>query len=353
MRRLPIYFLIDVSESMVGEQIEQVQDGIATIVKKLRTDPYALETVCVSIIAFAGKAKKLTPLSELTQFYPPRFPIGSGTSLGNALTFLINDLDASVQKATLEQKGDWKPIIFLFTDGNPTDEYQAAFDRWNQKYRSRANLIVISLGDNANLNIFGKITENILALKNTDAESFKQFFKWVTASIKTSSVSVSEANSDELQLAPIKDNTLVKIDLDKHLPAKIDNYFAVILAKCQTTEKCYLIKYQRILVSSLELSDFIPNAKVQQYHLIGAFPVDNTYFELSEGQRQAVGKVNTSELYGFPTCPCCGNQFGFSTCSCGGIHCSNEERVQTCPWCGQQAEYGLGGGDLDVARTRG
>jgi len=31
MRRLPIYFLIDVSESMVGEPIEWVQDGMATI----------------------------------------------------------------------------------------------------------------------------------------------------------------------------------------------------------------------------------------------------------------------------------------------------------------------------------
>lgn len=31
MRRLPIYFLIDVSESMLGDSIEQVQEGIATI----------------------------------------------------------------------------------------------------------------------------------------------------------------------------------------------------------------------------------------------------------------------------------------------------------------------------------
>jgi uncharacterized protein YegL len=348
MRRLPIYFLIDVSESMVGEPIEQVQDGIATIVKELRTDPYALETVFVSIIAFAGKAKILTPLSELTQFYPPRLPIGGGTSLGNALAFLMNDIDVSIQKTTLEQKGDWKPIVFLFTDGNPTDEYQVAFDRWNQKYRRSANLIVISLGDNANLNIFGKITENVLTLQNTDAASFKQFFKWVTASIKTSSVSVSEANSDELQLAPIKDDTLVKIDLDKHLPVKIDDNFVVILAKCQTTDKCYLIKYYRQLLPS----EFIPESQVIMYRLVGAFPIDNTYFELSEG-RQAVGKINTNSLYGFPACPCCGNQFGFSTCICGGIHCSNEDRVQTCPWCSQQAEYGLGGGDIDVARTRG
>ena len=55
MRRLPIYFLIDISESMIGDPIEQVQEGIATIIKELKTDPFALETVWVSIIGFAGK----------------------------------------------------------------------------------------------------------------------------------------------------------------------------------------------------------------------------------------------------------------------------------------------------------
>ena len=48
MRRLPIYFLVDVSESMVGEPIQQVEDGMRTIIQELRTDPYALETACVS-----------------------------------------------------------------------------------------------------------------------------------------------------------------------------------------------------------------------------------------------------------------------------------------------------------------
>lgn len=348
MRRLPIYFLIDVSESMVGEPIEQVQDGMATIVKELRTDPYALETVYISIIAFAGKAKKISPLTELYHFYPPKLPIGGGTSLGTALDFLMYDIDTSVRKTTTDVKGDWKPIVFLFTDGNPTDEYNKAFERWNRSYRQNVNLVAISLGDNVNMNVFGKITENILLLKKTDAESFKSFFKWVTASIKTSSVSVNESNIDKLQLAPIKDDNLVKIDLEKHLPSKIDDNFVVILAKCQTSQKQYLIKYRLQLIES----DFIPNSKVMSYRLDGTYPLDNFYSELSDG-RQAIGKVNTGSLYGFPTCPCCGNQFGFSTCMCGGIHCSDEKSTQTCPWCGQTAEYSLGGGDLDVARTRG
>ena len=85
MRRLPVYFLIDVSESMVGEPIKQVQDGMRSIIQELRTDPYALETVFVSVFAFAGKARTLQPLTELYKFYPPVFPVGGGTSLGAAL----------------------------------------------------------------------------------------------------------------------------------------------------------------------------------------------------------------------------------------------------------------------------
>jgi uncharacterized protein YegL len=135
MRRLPVYFLVDVSESMVGEPIQQVQEGMRAIIQELRTDPYALETVFVSVIAFAGKAKSLSPLTELYKFYPPTFPIGGGTSLGVALEYLMNDMDSSLVKTTAEQKGDWKPIIFLFTDGNPTDDTSRAISRWNNNYK--------------------------------------------------------------------------------------------------------------------------------------------------------------------------------------------------------------------------
>jgi uncharacterized protein YegL len=271
MRRLPIYFLIDVSESMVGEPIEQVQEGLAAIIKDLRTDPYALETVYISIIAFAGRTQKVTPLVELFNFYPPKLPIGGGTSLGNAIDFLISEINISLQKTTLEQKGDWKPIIFLFTDGNPTDMYASSFDRWNKEFKSKTNLVVISLGDNADTFIFGKITENILLLKDTDSESFRKFFKWVTASIKTSSISVNDSNDDGLHLAPITNGYLSKIDLKKEFNKKVYENFVVILAKCQKTRRLYLIKYQKRLSPS-EFKELAVNT--MDYKLVGAFPID-------------------------------------------------------------------------------
>ena len=82
MRRLPIYFVVDVSESMVGAPTKLLTSAIDEVIGVLRQDPYCLETVHVSIIAFAGVAKPLTPLVDLVSFYPPKMPIGGGTAVG-------------------------------------------------------------------------------------------------------------------------------------------------------------------------------------------------------------------------------------------------------------------------------
>lgn len=87
MRRLPIYFLVDVSESMVGEPIKQVENGMRQIVQELRTDPYALETAFISVIAFAGKAKSLSPLTELSSSIHQHSLLAAELPLAALLTF--------------------------------------------------------------------------------------------------------------------------------------------------------------------------------------------------------------------------------------------------------------------------
>ncbi len=350
-RRLPIYFLIDVSESMVGEQIQLVEEGLATIIKELKTDPYALETVHISIIAFAGQSMTLVPLTDIINFYPPKFPIGGGTSLGNGLGQLMFDMRKNIVKNTADQKGDWKPIIFLFTDGVPTDDTRGAFQEWKQNWQRQTNLVAVSFGEATDLHLLKELTDNVLLFKNTTAQSYKEFFKWVTASIKTSSISV-DSNGSGFELAKLNEEVLGKIDLSKNLtkPALIDTNFAVFVAKCQNTKRPYLIKYKRSTTQT-DLSNEI-NLETLYYRLNGAYPVDASYFELSN-ETSLNQKISTDELEGFPTCPCCGNQYGFSVCACGKLHCVGNEKVSICPWCGNQGEYGSGGDALDINRTQG
>ncbi|MDR1666161.1 MAG: VWA domain-containing protein [Bacteroidales bacterium] len=350
MRRLPIYFLIDVSESMAGDPIEQVQDGMATIIRELRTDPYALETVWVSVIAFAGQPKTLAPLQEIISFYPPRFPIGSGTSLSKGLGHLMYELRKNFVKTTYEQKGDWKPIVFLFTDGVPTDsesDMKAAVAEWKKNWKHTANLVAVSFGDSTDSRILGELSDNVLTFNNADVNAYKKFFKWVTDSIKTSSLSV-ENNTTGFELAKLDGETLSGIDLNKRNDkSAVDDNFVVLAAKCQNTKQPYLIKYAKNV-----FLDAAGDVRLQ-YRLVGAYKVDNTYFELSDETATDL-KIGTDQLMGAPTCPCCGNQFGLAyDATCGKIHCVGTENVSVCPWCGNQAEYSAGGEGFDVNRTRG
>lgn len=348
MRKLPIYFLIDVSESMVGEQIQFVEDGMATIIKAIKQDPHAIETVWVSIIVFAGQAKTLVPLQEIVSFYPPKFPIGGGTSLSKGLDHLMYELQKNTIKTTFEQKGDWKPIVFLFTDGVPTDDSKAAIAKWKQNWAKTANLVAVSFGDETDTNLLSELTENVLHFKNTNEEDYKKFFKWITDSIKTSSVSV-EKNASGFELAELDGSTLSKIDLTKQPSSNlyVDNNYVVLSAKCQNSKRPYLMKYRKFIQPS-----GIAGFETRMYRLVGGFQIDNTYFELSD-DNQINAKINSEELMGAPSCPCCGNQFGFAMCQCGKIHCIGDEEISSCPWCGNEGTYGAGEGGFDVNRTLG
>lgn len=351
MRRLPIFFLIDVSESMVGEQIQLVEDGLSTIIKELKSDPYALETVYISIIVFAGQSMTLVPLTDIINFYPPKFPIGGGTSLGNGLGQLMFELRKNIIKTTAEQKGDWKPIIFLFTDGVPTDDIKTALSEWKTNWRQQTNLVAVSFGEEADVYLLKELTDHVLLFKNTNAQSYKEFFRWVTASIKSSSISV-DSNGSGFDLAKTNDEIIAKVDLSdvSKKTARVDTNYAVFVAKCQNTKKPYLIKYKHTTAES-EFSREL-NLATSYYRLNGAYPVDNAYFELS-GDTSLPPKLNTNELEGFPTCPCCGNQYGFSVCACGRLHCVGNEKISICPWCGNQGEYGISAGSLDIDRSQG
>lgn len=348
MRRLPIYFLIDVSESMVGEPIQQVEDGLATILKELKTDPYALETVWVSIVVFAGQAKTLVPLQDIVSFYPPKFPIGSGTSLSKGLGHLMYELRNNIVKTTTERKGDWKPVVFLLTDGVPTDDASSAINEWKQNWQGYANLVAISFGDEADVSVLRELTENVLLFNNTSPASYKEFFKWVTASIKTSSVSV-ENNGSGFELAKVDGEAVSKIDLSKHQAPQIfiDSNFVVLAGKCQNVKRPYLIKYKKTLLPS-EINGFT----TLSYRLTGAFQADNSYYELSP-DNAVQQKIHTDELIGAPSCPCCGNQFGLAVCTCGNVHCVGHEVTNTCPWCGATGTYGVGEGGFDLNRAQG
>ncbi len=201
-RRLPVYLLLDCSGSMMGEPIEAVRQGIKALLSELRGDPQALETAYLSVITFDSHAQQITPLTELMQFKEPELHAGGATALGGALTVLMDCINNEVRKSTETQKGDWRPLVFILTDGAPTDT-----DTFNRsiadiKTAKIANIIACAAGSNARTDYLKQITGNVLMMNTLSAGDMAQFFQWVSSSIKLSSKNLDEKPGGAIQLPP-------------------------------------------------------------------------------------------------------------------------------------------------------
>jgi uncharacterized protein YegL len=194
MRRLPVYLLLDTSGSMSGEPIEAVKNGVQVMISSLRQNPQAIETAFISVITFDSVAQQIIPLTDLASFQMVDIKATGVTALGDALKLVSNKIDNEVAKTTMEQKGDWKPLVFIMTDGIPTDDWQSGLNEFKQ--RKTAFTVACAAGSGADTNILKQITENVVSLDTADSASIGKFFQWVTASIGVSSTKVEDNGKD-------------------------------------------------------------------------------------------------------------------------------------------------------------
>lgn len=196
VRRMPVYLLLDSSGSMAGAPIQGVEQGVQLLRNELLSLPQAVEMVHIGVITFASKADQVVPLTPVTTFSPPSLSAGGTTALGGALRKLAQALDNEITPTTADKKGDYKPLVFLLTDGEPTDDWEPALRTLNSRQEKKVgSMVALGCGDGVNFDILRQITPNVLAMPDATADNIRAFFRWVSASVKTASVSAAGAAS--------------------------------------------------------------------------------------------------------------------------------------------------------------
>ena len=195
-RRLPVYILVDCSGSMAGEPIAAMQMGIKALISALQEDPQAVDTVWLSIITFDSDAEQVLPLTDIREVAAPPLDAGGTTALGQALTLLDERMEDEVRTYSEDQKADWKPLAFIFTDGAPTDDWKTPVHAL--KSQNKITVIACGAGPEVNTTILGQIGHKNVRLDNTQPETLMAFLQWVTASVTATSKSLgTRAKSGE------------------------------------------------------------------------------------------------------------------------------------------------------------
>lgn len=172
------FFVFPISCSMLNEEREIIEEILASLLAKFRTDPFALDTAHLALIGYNDKTinyKKLTSICEFNTNCLSKFKINEGDEFSDGvLNFVLEALDTS------EIKGDWKPVIvFVFLDSQKNTISQTAI----QKFRNHKCSTVWSINVGANitssqLEIQKKITENIFLYQ--DNKDFSRLNFWPT-----------------------------------------------------------------------------------------------------------------------------------------------------------------------------
>ena len=116
-RRLPIYLVVDVSQSMDGAPIQEVNYAIQKLIADFQCDPIALDLAWISVITFADEAVQVIPLTELENFQVPELHVGGKTDIGSALSLLCECVDREVTPYFNAQRRGYRPIVFFLSDG--------------------------------------------------------------------------------------------------------------------------------------------------------------------------------------------------------------------------------------------
>lgn len=203
--------MIDTSGSMRGEPIESVKVGLSDMVASLRIDPYALETVCISIITYDSDVKQVLPLTALENLQLPEIecPESGPTHTGAALNMLCDCYDKEVNMGNREQKGDWMPLLFILTDGNPSDLMVYEQGILNVKKHLFTSIVACAAGPKAKTEPLKKLTDNVFTLDTMDSNTFKKFFQWVTINVQQGGKTMGVAdNGVELPPPPSEINLI-------------------------------------------------------------------------------------------------------------------------------------------------
>lgn len=198
--RCPSVLILDISGSMQGEPITQLQDGVAIYRDSLAADGLATKRVEVAIVTFGGAVEVVQGFTTAANFTAPALASRGDTPMGEAVVAalkLLEDRKVEYRNAGIQY---YKPWIFLITDGGPTDVnthfWSEAKDQI-KKGEDGKKFSFFSVGvEGADMDRLTELNPGRAPLKLQGLE-FRKLFQWLSGSQQA----VSRSNpGDAVQL---------------------------------------------------------------------------------------------------------------------------------------------------------
>ncbi len=181
--------LVDVSGSMDGKPIKELNNGLQEFYNALQQDSLALGRADVSIISFGSTVKIEMGFRPAEMYEAPTLTAYGLTSMNQGIITALDEIEK--RKTLYKSQGVkyYRPWLFVLTDGLPTDDHMES--EAMQKLRTaienkKVTYMPMGIGSNADLDQLKKYYPDSTSAKVTlsaNATDFVSAFQWLSASL--------------------------------------------------------------------------------------------------------------------------------------------------------------------------
>ena len=185
-QRTPCLLALDVSSSMSGAPIDELNRGLQLFEREIKQDEITALRCEVAIVSFGGLVTLVQDFVSASQFSAPHLDADGNTPLGGAIDLALDTLRARKDAYKRNGINYTRPWLFIISDGAPTDDWQTAAERLRQEEAAKG-VAVFPIGvQGADLNVMA-----LLSMQSSpqilERLAFSRFFQWLSSSQQAAS----------------------------------------------------------------------------------------------------------------------------------------------------------------------
>ncbi|SAK99778.1 von Willebrand factor type A domain protein [Caballeronia calidae] len=213
-RPLPVIVLADVSGSMSEDgKIEALNQALQDMIKAFAAEPRMRAEIQVGLITFGGsRADVHLPLAPAHRISSVETLRADGrTPMGAA----FNEARLLIENRDLIPSRAYRPVLVLVSDGQPTDDWEPAFDALCRAERAqKATRFAMAIGADSDTNMLKRFANDVESplFEAHEAHDIPRFFRAVTMSVTARSRSATPNAPLPLSLADMPGDD--ELDLD-------------------------------------------------------------------------------------------------------------------------------------------
>ena len=184
--RIAVGLCLDVSSSMKGAPIRELNKGVQEYLAQMRGDDMTRYSVETAVVTFATEVNRLSDFRLPDDVQLPEMTAEGTTHMGDGLMEILDQLDKRKSQYKATGVDYYQPMLVVMSDGHPNgnrETLEKAIGRISQLTQHRKlTVVAVGIGPDADLNTLARVSPMAPPVR-LDGIKFHEFFVWLSQSV--------------------------------------------------------------------------------------------------------------------------------------------------------------------------